>query len=123
MRIAWPVYLEKIAALTVQATSPGGGPGGYPVECQSAAQRALYNNLGSKRPDLALAVDSAVKASLWDGWRDNAMKTKKVRLAIRFVLAAEYPPNQPQGVQGACAQPAGDRVRQPDGGHPCRRRP
>ena len=98
--LGYKEYLEKIAALTVQATSPGGGPGGYPVELKSAAQRALYNNLGSKRPDLALAVDSAVKASLMDGWRENAMKTKKVRLAIRFVLAAEYPPSHTQGVQG-----------------------
>ncbi len=88
--LAYQEYLEMIAALTVQATTPGGGPGGYPAELTSAAQRALYNNLG-KHTALAVAVDAAVKASLMDGWRENAMKTKKVRLAIRFVLGTEYP--------------------------------
>lgn len=88
--LAYQEYLQKIAALTVQATKPGGGPGGYPAELKSAAQRALYNNLGKNAP-LAMAVDAAVKASLMDGWRQNAMKTRKVRLAIRFVLAKEYP--------------------------------
>ena len=68
----------------------GGGPGGYPTELKSTAQRALYNNLGKNAP-LAMAVDAAVKASLMDGWRETAMKTKKVRLAIRFVLGTEYP--------------------------------
>lgn len=88
--LAYQEYLQKIAALTVQATKPGGGPGGYPTELKSTAQRALYNNLGKNAP-LALAVDAAVKASLMDGWRENAMKTRKVRLAIRFVMATEYP--------------------------------
>jgi type I restriction enzyme, R subunit len=101
--LGYKEYLEQIAALTAQATKPGGGPGGYPAELKSAAQRALYNNLGSKSPALALAIDSAVKASLMDGWRENAMKTKKVRLAIRFVLGAEHPADQRQSVQDPAA--------------------
>lgn len=88
--LAYQEYLQKIAALTVQATKPGGGAGGYPAELKSTAQRALYNNLGENAA-LAMAVDAAVKASLMDGWRENVMKTRKVRLAIRFVLATEYP--------------------------------
>jgi type I restriction enzyme, R subunit len=103
--LGYKEYLEQIAALTVQAKTPGGGAGGYPPELKSAAQRALYNNLGSKLPALALAVDAAVKASLMDGWRENAMKTKKVRLAIRFVLGTEYAADQGQGVQGPGASP------------------
>ena len=45
----------------------------------------LPNNLG-KDEALALAVDAAIQSSRMDGWRSNAMKTKKVRLAIRDVL-------------------------------------
>ena len=70
---------------------PGGGPGGYPVSVKTAAQRALYNNL-SKDESLALAVDTAVHGNRMDGWRDNTIKTRKVRQAIRFVLALASPP-------------------------------
>jgi type I restriction enzyme R subunit len=96
--LSYKQYLEQIAALTVQATQPGGGPGGYPAELKSAAQRALYNNL-NKDTALAVAVDTAVKASLQAGWRENAMKTKKVRLAIRFVLGTVMPANLHQSAQ------------------------
>ncbi len=47
-------------------------------ERDTAAQRALYNNLG-KDEALALAVDAAIQGSRQDGWRDNPMKTKRVR--------------------------------------------
>jgi type I restriction enzyme R subunit len=96
--LSYKQYLEQIAALTVQATQPGGGPGGYPAELKSAAQRALYNNL-NKDAALAVAVDAAVKASLQAGWRENAMKTKKVRLAIRFALGTVMPANLHQSAQ------------------------
>ena len=65
---------------------PGGGPGGYPASVKTAAQRALYNNLG-KDEGRALAVDAAIQSARMDGWRDNTMKTKKVRIAIRETLA------------------------------------
>ena len=65
---------------------PGGGPGGYPAAVKTAAQRALYNNLG-KDEALALAVDAAIMGSLQNDWRTNAMKTKRVRIAIREALA------------------------------------
>jgi type I restriction enzyme R subunit len=78
-------YLEKIAKLTRDATLPGGGPGGYPPNVKTAAQRALYNNLGQNE-GLTLAVDAAIEASRMDGWRDSTMKAKRVRLAIRTAL-------------------------------------
>lgn len=86
--VSYKEYLEKIAKLTKEATMPGGGPGGYPVSVKSAAQRALYNNLG-KDEELALAVDAAImgKDGLQNGWKTNTMKTKRVRIAIREVLA------------------------------------
>jgi type I restriction enzyme, R subunit len=108
--LGYKEYLEQIAALTVKAKTAGGGPGGYPAELQSAAQRALYNNLGSKLPALALAIDSAVKASLMDGWRENAMKTKKVRLAIRFALGTQYTADPSHGA----LEPDGTRPVPPD---------
>jgi type I restriction enzyme, R subunit len=55
------------------------------VGVKTAAQRALYNNLGHDE-GLALAVDAAIEASRMDGWRDSTMKAKRVRLAIRAVL-------------------------------------
>jgi type I restriction enzyme R subunit len=86
--LSYKEYLEKIAALTKEATTPGSGPGGYPTGVGTAAQRALYNNLG-KDKELALAVDGAIQGSRMDGWRSNAMKTKRVRLAIWAVLGKD----------------------------------
>ena len=77
-------YLAKIATLTKEAVKPeGGGP--YPPNISTAAKRAIYNNLEHDEA-LALAVDAAVQGSRMDGWRDNTMKTKRVRLAIKAVL-------------------------------------
>jgi type I restriction enzyme R subunit len=83
--VSYKAYLDKIATLTKEATTPGGGSGAYPAHVKTAAQRALYNNLGNDEA-LALAVDIAIHGSRMDGWRSNGMKTKKVRLAIKAVL-------------------------------------
>ncbi len=93
--VSYKEYLEKIANLTRDATMPGGGPGGYPASMKTAAQRALYNNLG-KDEALALSVDAGVNSNRMDGWRNNTIKTRKVRPAIRFVLAAAVPPASTQ---------------------------
>ena len=89
-------YLEKIAKLTRDATLPGGGPGGYPPNVKTAAQRALYNNLGQNE-GLTLAVDAAIEASRMDGWRDSTMKAKRVRLAIRTALQQAHAAAQAPG--------------------------
>jgi type I restriction enzyme, R subunit len=47
----------------------------------------MGSNLGNDE-GLALRVDSAVRASLQDGWRDNQMKTRRVENAIRGALAS-----------------------------------
>lgn len=93
--VSYKEYLEKIANLTRDAAMPGGGPGGYPACMKTAAQRALYNNLG-KDEALALAVDAGVNSNRMDGWRNNTIKTRKVRQAIRFVLAAAVLPASTQ---------------------------
>ena len=87
--ISYKAYLAKIAALTKEASTPGGGPGGYPAGLDTSAKRTLYNNL-SKDETLALAIDAAVHVSRMDGWRGNTMKTKRVRLAIKAVLEQAY---------------------------------
>ena len=97
--IDYKAYLEKIAALTRDATKPGGGPSGYPPNVKTAAQRALYNNLG-RDEGLALAVDAAIQASRMDGWRDNTMKTKRVRLAIKAALQKDVAEKQAAEVTG-----------------------
>jgi len=95
--VSYKEYLDKIAALTKQATMPGGGVG-YPPDVATAAQRALYNNLG-KNEGLALAVDNAVHESRQNGWRNNAIKTQRVRIAIRHVLATAIPADRGLAVQ------------------------
>ena len=96
--VSYKEYLEKIAALTKQATTPGGGHGGYPAAINTVGKRALYNNLGNDGT-LTLAVDEAVQNSRQDGWRTNPMKTRRVRTAIKTVLTVhakrleEVPPN------------------------------
>lgn len=85
--VSYKEYLAKIAQITKDAKMPGGGPGGYPASVKTAAQRALYNNLG-KDEGLALAVDAAILGSRQDGWKSNTMKTKRVRIAISAALKA-----------------------------------
>jgi type I restriction enzyme, R subunit len=85
--VGYKEYLEKIAQLAKEVTTPGGAATGYPASLKTGAQRALFNNLG-KDETLTLATDKAIQTSRQDGWKDNAMKAKRVRLAIRQVLLA-----------------------------------
>jgi len=89
--VSYKDYLEKIATLAKQATVPGGATAGYPPAVNTSALRALFNNLGSQLPVLALAVDAAIRGSLMADWRASSLKIKKVRLAIRHALAAAMP--------------------------------
>jgi type I restriction enzyme R subunit len=86
--VSYKEYLAKIAQITKDAKTPGCGSGGYPASIKSAAQRALYNNLGNNEM-LALAVDAAVLNSLQDGFRNNPAKLKRVRNAVRTVVGDE----------------------------------
>jgi len=66
--VSYKEYLERIAKLTRETAMPGGGSDGYPEGVRTAAQRALYNNLG-RDEGLALAVDAAIQSARMDGWR------------------------------------------------------
>jgi type I restriction enzyme R subunit len=76
-------YLEKIVELTKKVKNPAGES--YPKALTTPAKRALYDNL-EKDEALALEVDRAVRESRQDDWRSNAVKVKKVRIAIKSVL-------------------------------------
>jgi len=78
-------YLAKIVALTKQAMIPGSDPK-YPAAVNSAAKRALFDNLDEDE-GLALAIDAAIRATKKDDWRNNPIKRKEVRIAIKAVIA------------------------------------
>ena len=113
--VAYAEYLKTIAQLAKDATLPG-GPATYPAGIKTPAQRALYNNLGSKSEVLALAVDAAVLSSLMDDWRNSGTKAKRVRNAIRFVLGTEMPADLGLKVQkpGALHTPPPDLEKETD---------
>jgi len=84
--IDYQEYLRKLVALTREVKDPAAG-GSYPTAINTPGKRALFDNLGADE-DLALLVDSAVRASRQDDWRSNAFKVKKVKNAIRTALAS-----------------------------------
>ncbi len=77
-------YLAKIVELTRKVKNPLVGSA-YPVNLNTHAKRALYDNL-DKNEGLALAVHDAVVNNRQDDWRANPVKTKMVRYAIRKVI-------------------------------------
>ncbi len=95
--VSYKEYLATIADVAKKVVTPGGGAEAYPASVNTPAKRSLYNNL-NKDAALALAVDQAVNEARQDGWRDNVMKTRRVRNAIRHVLAPSFPPDN-LGVQ------------------------
>jgi len=103
--VSYKEYLAKIAALTKEATMPGGPATGYPTNLTTAAQRALFNNLNNDGA-LTLKVDTAIQASRQDGWRDNTLKTRKVRQAIRMVLATAISVSSGWGANESVSAPA-----------------
>ncbi len=82
--ISYQQYLAEVIELTKQAKNPASA-NSYPGSINSSSRRALYDNL-KQNAGLALAVDAAVLDSRQDDWRSNAMKIKRVRLAIKHVL-------------------------------------
>ncbi|HEX7949780.1 MAG TPA: HsdR family type I site-specific deoxyribonuclease [Candidatus Limnocylindrales bacterium] len=83
--LSYERYLDKIIALAKLAKD-GPKAADYPPSLDTDAKRALFDNLGSDEAR-ALAVESAVRDSLQDGWRTNPLKTKRVERAIRDALA------------------------------------
>lgn len=78
-------YLAEIVALTKKAKNPAVGAT-YPAAMNTAAKRALYDNLG-KDEALATAIDVEIRKTKKDDWRGNKFKEKEVRNAIRVHLS------------------------------------
>jgi len=77
-------YLARIVDLTRRAKNPATGSV-YPTALDTAAKRALYDNLG-KDEARALDVHHAIHENRQDDWRSNPFKVKKIKLAIKSVL-------------------------------------
>ena len=80
----YQTYLEQIKELAKKVSNPTHG-NSYPSTLDSAAKRALFDNLGSDH-DLALKVDSIIHSNKLDGWHDGGIKEKKLMLAVNSVI-------------------------------------
>jgi type I restriction enzyme, R subunit len=104
-------YLRRIVELARLAVNPAAG-GAYPPAINTAARRALYDNLGRDEM-LASTMDRAVIESKQDDWRNNPFKIKKVKNAITGVLqmagvgADEHVPDPRAGIKDGQSHAAG----------------
>jgi type I restriction enzyme, R subunit len=80
----YKAYLEKLVELAKKVAQPAAHTS-YPAGITSAPQRALYDNLGQDA-ELALRLDTAIRATKRDDWRGNRFKEKEVRNAIADAL-------------------------------------
>ncbi len=83
--LEYGTYLQKIIDLSGKVKRVN-AVAEYPTSLATAAQRDLYDNLG-KNEALTNELDDSIMRTKKDGWRDNAQKSKAVRLALTNVLA------------------------------------
>jgi type I restriction enzyme R subunit len=82
--IDYAKYLAEIVALTKRTANPAVGTN-YPRDINTAAKRALYDNLGQDERQ-ASKIDAAIRNTKKDDWRGNRFKEREVRNAIRANL-------------------------------------
>ena len=80
----YKAYLQKIVELSKQVAQPSRSSQ-YPQSLNSAAKRALYDNLNQDEA-LALAIDDTIRQTKKDGWRGNKIKEREVKNAIKKYL-------------------------------------
>jgi type I restriction enzyme R subunit len=78
-------YLKKIIELSKRIRRPESSTD-YPVTLNTAATRALYDNL-NKNEELALKMDARIRNTKKDGFKDNPIKLKAVKYVIEQTLA------------------------------------
>ena len=78
-------YLQKIVELTRQIKNPTAAKE-YPVSLNTAAKRALYDNL-NKNEELAVDLDNEIVHKKYDGFKGNPMKEKHLKSIICETLA------------------------------------
>ena len=95
-------YLSRIVALTEKVSNPQ-TQSSYPTSIDSAALRALFDNLQVRGPTIsydaeplvdlkeakALAIDRAIRSVKKADWRGNRFKEREVRNAIKLELDDE----------------------------------
>jgi type I restriction enzyme R subunit len=86
-RIAYQEYLEKIKELAERVADPSKS-NAYPMTLNTKAKQALYDNLEDNE-QLALALDQVVQYTKNDGWRDNKIKEKKIKIAVGGLVQNE----------------------------------
>ena len=79
--IEYKKYLEQIIELSKKVKNPSQGEA-YPSTINSAAKRALYDNLGQDE-SLAIALDKDILNTKKDDWRGNKIKEREVLAVIR----------------------------------------
>jgi len=77
----YKAYLQKIVELSKQVAQPSSSSQ-YPQSLNSAAKRALYDNLNQDEA-LSLAIDDTIRQTKKDGWRGNRIKEREVKNAIK----------------------------------------
>ncbi len=77
----YEALLRKYVDLSKQVTNPSGGVT-YPKSLNTAAKRALYDNLGNNE-ELAVALNKDILATRKDNWRGNVIKEREVLYAIQ----------------------------------------
>ena len=85
--ISYRVYLDKVVRLA-RDLDAGPKAAAYPPAIDTPAKRALFDNTG-RDEGLALMIDAAIRAKIQDGWRDNPIKTGRVRMALAAVLGSD----------------------------------
>ncbi len=97
--VAYEDYLKRVTALAAKVRRGEDG-GARPATINTAALRAIYDNLPEEPPlpmpepesdpreSVALAVDRAVRKARRDAWRDNPIKETYIRKAIHEALGA-----------------------------------
>jgi type I restriction enzyme R subunit len=74
-------YLAKLVALTRKVANPSGAGMSYPRSLNTAARRALYDNL-DKNETLAVALDQEILQTRHADWRGNIFKVREIRNVI-----------------------------------------
>lgn len=84
-------YKDYLAKLLEHATKVGKGESDteYPEWANNGARRALVDFF-SPEHDIAIEVDKVVLQSKPDSWVGNPMKERKVKLAIKAVVPADF---------------------------------
>jgi len=84
--IEYAEYLDRIAELARLAAN--GHEQEYPSGIETPGQKALHDNLGGDT-SRTRSVHRIITESAMDGWRDNPMKQRRLKLALEGVIPNE----------------------------------